>query len=279
VTAWFEDQAASMGAALSFYTIFSLAPLLLIIIAVAGWVFGADAARGEILTELDGLLGLEGARMIEELLKSANAPQSSLAAGIAGVGIMVIGATSVFAELQNALDRIWRAPTQAKRRGVFDLVRARALSFGMVMGIAFLLVVSLVISAGLAALGNWYAPHFGSWETIAQLVNFVASFVLITGLFAMIYKVMPRVKVDWQDVWIGAVVTSLLFAIGKSLIGLYLGRSAITSSFGAAGSLAVLLLWVYYSAQVFLLGAEFTWVYARARRSRQRLRPEVMPHA
>ena len=262
--AWIDDYAPSMGAALAYYTAFSIAPLLLIMIAVAGWAFGADAARGQILAELRGLIGKEGALMIEGLIKSASEPEKSAAATIVGVVLLFIGATTVFGELQDALDRIWRAPVKVKTTGILRLLQTRLLSFGMIMGISFLLMVSLVISAGLSALGAWWGPLFVGWEIVAQLVNFFVSFALITVLFALIYKVMPRVSVAWRDVWFGAAVTSLLFTIGKLVIGLYIGKSGVTSVFGAAGALVVLLLWVYYSAQIFLLGAEYTWVYAHA---------------
>ena len=264
IDAWLDDYAPSMGAALAFYTMFSIAPLLLIIIAVAGSVFGAEAARGEILVQLAGLMGREGATMIEGLIKSANEPEKSALAAVIGAVLLLIGATSVFGELQDALDRIWRAPVPVKTTGLFNLLRTRLLSFGMIFGISFLLMVSLVVSAGLSVLGKWLGPMFAGWEAVAQLVNFFASFALITVLFALIYKFMPRVKVAWRDVWFGAAFTSLLFTIGKLLIGLYIGKSGVASVFGAAGSLAVLLLWVYYSAQIFLLGAEYTWVYAHA---------------
>jgi membrane protein len=262
IQAWSDDYAPSMGAALAFYTMFSIAPLLLIIIAVAGWVFGADAARGEILAELRGLMGREGAAVVEGLIKSASEPDKGATAAIIGVVLLLVGATTVFGELQDALDRIWRAPVKVKARGFFAIFRGRLLSFGMIFGISFLLMVSLVVSAGLSALGKWWSPVFSGWEAVAQLFDFCVSFALITVLFALIYKVMPHVKVAWHDVWMGASVTALLFTIGKLLIGLYIGKSGVASVFGAAGSLAVLLLWVYYSAQIFLLGAEYTWVYA-----------------
>ena len=175
-----------------------------------------------------------------------------------------IGAISVFGELQNALDRIWRAPARPGR-GVWALVRARLLSFGMVLGIGFLLIVSLAASAAVSALGKFWQPLFGAWGLVAELLNLVISFALVTVTFAMIYKIIPRVRIGWRDVWVGAAVTALLFAIGKSLIGIYLGRSGFASGFGAAGSLIVVLVWMYYSAQIFLLGAEFTKVYARTR--------------
>ena len=262
IGAWTDDYAPSMGAALAYYTMFSIAPLLLIVIAVTGWFFGAEAARGEILAQLEGLMGRDGAMMIEGLIKSANDPAKSAFATATGVVLLLIGATTVFGELQDALDRIWRAPVKVKSGGIFKLLQTRLLAFGMIFGISFLLIVSLIVSAGLSALGKWWAPMFAGWEVVAHLVNFFASFALITVLFALIYKFMPRVRVAWRDVWFGAAFTSLLFTIGKLLIGLYIGKSGVASVFGAAGSLVVLLLWVYYSAQIFLLGAEYTWVYA-----------------
>jgi len=269
IGAWLDDYAPSMGAALAYYTIFSIAPLLLIVIAVTGWFFGAEAARGEILAQLEGLMGRDGAMMIEGLIKSANDPSKSAWATATGVVLLLIGATTVFGELQDALDRIWRAPVKVNSGGIFKLVQTRLLAFGMIFGISFLLMVSLIVSAGLSALGKWWAPLFAGWEVVAQLVNFFASFALITALFALIYKFMPRVRVAWRDVWFGAAFTSLLFTIGKLLIGLYIGKSGVASVFGAAGSLVVLLLWVYYSAQIFLLGAEYTWVYAHELGSRK----------
>lgn len=260
-SSWVDDYAQSMGAALAFYTMFSIAPLLLIVISMAGLIFGAEAARGEIVGQLQDLMGRQGAQAVQGLLESASKPPESVMATLVGVIVLVAGATSVFAELQDALDRIWRAPKRHKG-GVWSLVRARLLSFGMIMGIGFLLMVSLVVSAALAALGKLWGPMFADWEVFAIAINFLFSLVLSTTVFAMIYKTMPRVKVSWADVWIGAGVTAFLFTIGKSLIGFYLGRSGVMSAFGAAGSLVVALVWVYYSAQIFLMGAEFTWAYA-----------------
>jgi membrane protein len=257
-----------MGAALAYYTIFALAPLLLLVIAVAGLAFGAEAARGEIVAQLRGLIGTEGAIAVQGLLESASEPTKSIWASIIGVATLFIGATSVFAELQSALDRIWRAPAAAQSVGIIGLLRSRLLSFGLIISIGFLLLVSLVVSAGLAALGKWWGPLFGAWATLLQLVNAVVSFVFITVLFALVYRILPRVKVAWSDVWTGAAVTALLFTVGKFAIGFYLGNAGVASGFGAAGSVIVLLVWVYYSAQIFLLGAEFTWVYAHDHGSR-----------
>jgi membrane protein len=273
VSAWVDDYAPSMGAALAYYTLFSIAPLLLIVIAIAGFFFGAEAAQGEILAQLRGLIGDEGALAVQGLLKSASQPGHGALATLIGVFTLVLGATTVFSELQSALDRIWRAPAlKEQSSGIWTLIRTRLLSLGMVLGIGFLLLVSLVLSAVLSALGKWWGGLFGGWEVLLQLINFVVSFAIITGLFAMIYKILPRVKIDWHDVWIGAAVTALLFTIGKFAIGLYLGKSAVASGFGAAGSFVVLLIWVYYSAQIFLLGAEFTWVYAHQHGSRTAFR-------
>ena len=262
VDAWVDDYAPSMGAALAYYTLFSIAPLLLIVISIAGLVFGADAARGEMFSELRDLMGADGAAAAQALLQSVNKPAQGVLGTLVGVVLLGIGAISVFGELQDSLDRIWRAPGRAGGSGLWTLVRARLLSFGMVLGIGFLLIVSLVASTAVAALGKFWAPWFGAWLMVAEVLNLLVSFALVTVTFALIYKIIPRVAIGWRDVWIGAAVTALLFAIGKSLIGLYLGRSSFASGFGAAGSLVVLLVWMYYSAQIFLLGAEFTWVYA-----------------
>jgi membrane protein len=269
VSSWQDDYASSMGAALAYYTMFSVAPLLLIVVSVAGLVFGEDAARGEVFGQLEHLMGTQGASAVQSLLQSVNKPGESTLAAFIGTVVLMVGATTVFAELQSSLDRIWRAPALHTGGGLWGLVRSRLLSFGMIMGLGFLLMVSLVLSAALAALEKWWAPWFGGWALLAQVVNLIVSFGLITVIFAMIYKVMPRAHVQWRDVWVGAGVTSLLFAVGKYLIGLYIGRSSVTSGFGAAGSLAVLLVWVYYSAQIFLMGAEFTWVYAHTFGSRR----------
>jgi len=263
VVAWSDDYAPSMGAALSYYTVFSMAPLLLIVISIAGLVFGQEAARGEVFGQLRGLLGDEPAKAVEAVLASLSKPAHGIASTLISVAVLLVGATSVFGELQDALDRIWRAPQRDRRGGLWRLVRARLLSFGMILGIAFLLMVSLVLSAAISALGKWWGGFFGTWEVLLQLVNVVVGFALTTTVFAMIYKVMPRVDVRWHDVWWGAAITALLFTVGRFLIGLYIGKSGIASGFGAAGSIAIIFVWVYYSAQIFLLGAEFTWVYAR----------------
>ncbi len=267
-SSWSEDRAPSMGAAIAYYTLFSIAPLLVIVIAIAGLVFGAEAAQNAIAAQLDGLIGREGAIAVQGLLKSASEPARGAISTIVGAITLVIGATTVFAELQSALDRIWEVPAARRTGGILSLLRTRLLSLGMVLVLGLLMLVSLVLSAALAALGRWWGGFFGEWQALLQVINFAVSFAMITGLFAAIYRIMPRADIAWRDVWVGAVVTALLFSIGKTLIGLYLGKSAVTSGFGAAGSMVVLLVWVYYSAQIFLLGAEFTWVYAHASGSR-----------
>ena len=275
VSSWMDDYGQSMGAALAYYTIFSLAPLLLIVISVAGLVFGPDAARGEILNELQGLMGNDAAHAVQGLLESTNHPATGTLATVIGALMLLVGATTVFAELQTSLDRIWRVPTN-QPSGVWSLLRTRFLSFGLILGIGFLLMVSLVFSAALTALEDWWDPWFRGWAMLAGVVNQGISFALTTAAFAMIYKVMPRARIQWPDVWIGAAVTAALFTVGKYLIGLYIGKSGVTSAFGAAGSLVVVLIWVYYSAQIFLIGAEFTWVYAHqlgSRRDRKRPGP------
>ncbi len=264
VKAWVDDYAPSMGAALAYYTVFSLAPLLLIVIAVAGLVFGHDAVRGEIVHQLGGVMGRDGATAVQGLLKSASEPRQGFVSSVVGFALLIVGATTVFAELQSALDRIWRVPAAKKTSGLWNLLRTRFLSFGLVLGLGFLMLISLVISAALSVFGNWYGGVFRDWKVVLHIVNIVVSLVMSAALFAMIYKFMPRARIAWSDVWIGAAVTAVLFEMGKFLLGLYLGNAGVASGFGAAGSLVLLIVWVYYSAQVFLLGAEFTWVYARA---------------
>ena len=264
VKAWVNDYAPSMGAALAYYTLFSIAPLLIIAIAVAGLVFGQEAARGEIVAQIQGLIGREGAIAVQGLMKSANEPAQDILAMLVSISTRVIGATTVFGELQSDLDRIWRVPAPAKENGIWIMLRTRLLSFGLVLGLGFLLLVSLVVSTAIAAFGKWSNGIFEGWEAFLHALDFSISFAITTLLFAMIYKLMPRARIDWQDVWVGAAVTAFLFEIGKFLIGLYLGKTTIASGFGAAGSLVVLLVWVYFAAQIFLLGAEFTWVYSYA---------------
>lgn len=251
-----------MGAALAYYTLFSIAPLLIIVIAIAGLVFGEDAARGEIVAQLQNLIGRDGAVAVQGLLKSTREPAEGAVAIVVSTLMLMIGATTVFAELQSDLDRIWRVPAPAGEGGLIPMLRTRLLSFGVVLGLGFLLLVSLLIGAAIAAAGKWWDGFFAGWEWILLATDFCISFAVSTALFAMIYKLMPRATIAWRDVGVGAAVTALLFEIGKMLIGLYLGKTGVASGFGAAGSLVVVLVWVYFAAQIFLLGAEFTWTYA-----------------
>jgi len=266
---WIDDHAQSMGAALAFYTVFSIAPLLLIVIAVAGFFFGQDAARGEIYGQLHDMLGSRGALAVQELLESAGRRTDSVPAALFGAALLFVGSTSVFAELQDALNRIWRVPQRRRGAGLWGLLRARLLSFGMILGIGFLLVVSLAFSAALRALSRWWNPQSQSFATFSGFTEIGLSLLLVTTVFALIYKTMPHARIAWRDVWIGAAVTAVLFLLGKGLIGLYIGGSGVTTIFGAAASLIVVLLWVYYSAQIFLFGAEFTWVYSHRYGSRR----------
>jgi membrane protein len=269
VQAWMDDYAPSMGAALAYYTLFSLAPLLLLVIAIAGAVFGAEAARGEVIAQVQGLIGHEGAVSIEGLLKAGSQPTRSIVASAVGIITLIVGATSIFAELQSDLDRVWDAAASDRPAGLWGLLRTRLLSFGLIVSIGFLLLVSLVVSAALAAFGTWYGGWFPGWAITLQIINQIVSLAFITVLFALMYRILPSVRVEWHDVWLGAFATSALFTIGKFLIGLYIGKAGVTSGFGAAGSIVVLLVWVFYSAQVFLLGAEFTATYSRRHGSRK----------
>jgi len=268
VNAWLDDYAPSMGAALSYYTLFSLGPLLLLVIGVAGFAFNADTTRGAVVVQLQRVIGADGAAAIQDLLKSAHGQTEGVIASIVGTVTLLIGATSILAELQSDLDRVWRAPLKARPAGLKGLLRTRLLSFGLIVSIGFLLLVSLVISAGLAAFGKWYGAWFPGWVITLQIVDQIVSLAFVTALFALMYRILPSVHVAWRDVLLGAFVTAALFTIGKFLIGLYLGKAGVTSAFGAAGSVVVLLVWVFYSAQIFLLGAEFTWLYAHSHGSR-----------
>lgn len=267
---WSEDRAPSMGAAISYYSVFSLAPLLVIVIAVAGLFFGADQVQGALFAQLSSLMGEQAAKAVDEMLKHAQEPKAGGIAASISVLVLVIGATTVLAELQGALDRIWKVPEGQKPKGnaIRLWIRRRLLTFGMVLALAFLLIISLAFSAILATLGKWWGPMFGAWETVAHLFDLAVSFGLLTLAFAAIYKFMPSTHIPWRDVWVGAAVTSILFTVGKWAIGLYLGKSDVASGFGLFGSLALLMIWVYYSGQIFLFGAEFTWVYANRRGSR-----------
>jgi membrane protein len=258
---WNEDKAPRLGAALSYYTIFSLAPVLSLVISVAGLVFGKDAAEGRIVGELTGLLGADGAAFVQTMLAKASNRTGGLVSAAVSLVMLVVGATGVFIELQDALNTIWKVEPKPGL-GLKNLIRERLLSFGLILVFGFLLLVSLVMSAALAGLGGLVSGWIPGWVVFGYLLNYGVALAVITTLFAMIYKILPDVKIAWKDVWVGALVTSLLFQIGKFLIGLYVGKASVGSAFGAAGSLAVLLVWIYYSSQIVLLGAGFTRIWA-----------------
>ncbi|MEL6461107.1 MAG: YihY/virulence factor BrkB family protein [Cyanobacteria bacterium J06621_15] len=258
---WNEDKASRLAAALSYYTIFSLAPLLIIAIAIAGAVFGDDAARGEIVRQIQGLVGKDGAEVIQTALQNAQRPDTRNLASIISIGVLLFGASNVFAQIQDALNTIWEVQPKPGR-SLVQVLRKRFLSFAMVGGVGFLLLVSLIVNAGLAAMVNYFSNLIPGFDLLWQIANFIISFAVITLLFAIIYKFMPDVEIDWSDVWVGSAITSLLFVIGKSLLGLYLGNGSFGSAYGAAGSLVVVLAWINYAAQIIFFGAEFTQVYA-----------------
>jgi len=262
LTAWLAHRAASKGAAVAFYTLFSMTPILVLTIAVAGYFFGAEAAQGEIIAQMQALVGPNGAQAINAVLAAARNSESGVIASAIATLLLLLGATSVFVELKDSLDEMWGTDKhQASSLSV--LLKTRVLCFGLVLVLAFLLLVSLVISAVLAVLQHYV---FGGLWSLAALVlaplASLISFGVIASLFAVIYKMLPEAPLAWQDAWFGALFTALLFSLGKYVIGVYLGNSGVTSSFGAAGSVIALLLWVYYSAQIFFFGAEFTRQFA-----------------
>lgn len=263
---WRRDGAASMGAALAFYTLFSMAPLLLLVIAIAGFAIGSETARDLLMTQLTALVGDRGAAAIRSLLEASDTRSKTWIAAAISMVTLVLGASSVFAELRNDLDKIWRYEAPP-RPGAWAFVRDKVLSVGMILTIGFLLMVSLVVSAAVSAIGHFWADALPGSTIVLQGLDLLGSFLVFTGLFAAIYKILPNVRIEWSDVWVGAAVTSLLFWIGKWLIGLYIAHSAVTGPFGAAGTLIIVILWVYYSAQIFFLGAEFTREYALRRGS------------
>lgn len=259
---WQEDKASRLAAALAYYTVFSLTPLLVLAIAIAGAIFGEEAARGEIVGQIEGLVGIEGAKVIQTAIENANQPDISSVASLISVAILLLSASGVFAQLQDALNTIWNVSTKPGR-GIKNFVRKRLLSFSAVLGIGFLLMVSLIISAILSGLSTYARGLIPGADFLWQILDFALSLGIITLLFALIYKFLPDVKITWSDVWIGAFITAILFTIGKFGLGLYLGRGSFGSTYGAAGSLVIILAWVYYSAQILFFGAEFTQVYAR----------------
>ena len=259
---WFAHDSTSESAALAFYTVSSLAPLLLIVVAVAGSIFGADAVRGRLVRQFEGLMGRDQAGLVQTVLTKANSDPAGGPAAIFGAILLIVSATAVFAQLQASLNRIWEVEPKPGHF-IKDFLRKRLLSFAVVVAIGFLLLVSLVLSAGLEAVQSRVTSYFATQAAWLGWLNAIVSFLLVAVLFGLVFRVLPDRKIPWRDVWLGSLVTALLFVVGKWAIGLYLGRAAISSTYGAAGSVIVLLLWVYYASFIVLLGAEFTRAYAR----------------
>jgi membrane protein len=260
-TEWGKDKVPRHGAALAYYTVLSLVPLLVVIIAIIGLIFGREVGQGYIVEQIAGLVGQQSAEAIKEMIQRASEPSTGIVATVLAGGTLLLGASAVFAQLQDSLNSIWGVEPK-EGRGLWGLIRDRFLSVAALLGTGFLLLVSLVLSGALAAFGNWFGGWLPAPEIVLHLLEFLISLAVITGLFAMIFKVLPDARVAWSNVWIGAALTSLLFTIGKFAIGLYLGKTDVGSAYGAAGSLVIVLIWVYYSAQILLFGAEFTQVYA-----------------
>jgi membrane protein len=266
IKGWSTDDVPRLGASLAYYTLFAVGPILIIAVAIAGTVYGPDAVRGQIVGEISGLIGQQGAEAVQSILQSAHQNRTGSLAVVIGTITLILGGSGAFLELQHALNTIFRVKTDPKKSGLERLVLSRLRSFGVVVSIGFLLLVSLLVSAALTALSSRIQRTPVGGPVVLQAINMVVSLAVMTLLFGLIYRLLPDVRLAWRDVWTGAFVTSLLFSIGKFLIGLYLGHSGVATSYGAAGSIVVLLVWVYYSAQVILLGAEFTRVYAEHRR-------------
>ncbi len=264
VDEWQQDKVDRMAAALAYYTLFSIAPLLVIAVAVAGAVFGQEAARGEVVTQIQGLLGKAGAEVVQTALANTQNPQAGngIVPTLISTLVLIFGASGVFVQLQDSLNAVWNVEVSSKA-GVKAVVRKRIFSFAMVITIGFILMISLVVSAGLAALSTFTNQLFPALASLWRLLNLVISLGTFTFLFALIYKYIPDIKIAWRDVLVGAAFTSVLFSIGKELLGLYLGNGAFGSTYGAAGSLVTVLAWIYYSVQIMLFGAEFTQVYTR----------------
>jgi membrane protein len=262
---WSEDKAQRLAAALAYYTIFSVAPLLVIAIAVASFIFsrfGGQGVQSQVVAQIGAVVGAKGADLIQTMIQGALKPSSSILATVIGVVTLLFGATGLFVSIQDALNTVWEVTAEAGG-GVLSMVKNRLLSFAMVLGVGFLLLLSMLISIVLSALTNYFGSFLPDALSFSKILNPIVFFVLITLMFAMIYKFLPDAEISWKDVWVGAAVTSFLFNIGKYLIGLYMANSSVASVYGAAGSLAVLLIWIYYSAIIFLFGAEFTQVYAK----------------
>lgn len=273
---WSEDNAARLAAALAYYTVLSIAPLLILATAVVSLFFGDDAARGHVASELSAVVGPQAGQGVQTVLQQARSPEGGLVSSIISVVVLMFGASGVFGELQSALNTIWEVKPKPGQ-GVKGFIRTRFFSFTMVLGVAFLLLVSLVLSAGLSAAGQFFEHMLPGGEAVWQVINFFISFAVISCLFALIFKVVPDVQITWRDVRMGAAFTALLFTIGKMLLGLYLGRASVASPYGAAGSVIVLVIWVYYAAQILFMGAEFTQVYARARGAEIKPSPKAVP--
>ena len=264
---WSEDKASRLAAALSYYSAISLAPLLIVLLGIAGLTFGGEAASGQIAAQLQGLLGEQSAQVIQDIIANAKKPSTGILSAVIGTIILLLGASGVFGALQDGLNTIWEVKPKPGR-GVVGIIQDRFLSMAMVLGVGFLLLVSLVLSSALSALGEYLGGFLPLPSLILQIINFVLSFAVITLLFALIFKVLPDVEISWRDVWIGSAITAGMFAVGKLLIGLYLGRSTVGTAYGAAGSLVVILTWIYYSAQILFFGAELTQVYTNRYGSR-----------
>lgn len=264
---WSGDRVPRLGAALAYYTVFSIVPLLVVIITVIGLVYGEEAARGYIIEQIASLVGPQSAAAIQDMLERAQRPATGILATIVAIATLLIGASGFFGQLQDSLNTIWGVEAKGGG-GILKMVKDRFLSFLAVLGTGFLLLVSLVISAALAAMGKWFQGWLPVPEAVLHAVNFLVSLIVVTALFAMIFKMLPDATIAWKDVVVGAAMTAILFTIGKFLIGLYLGKSNVASAYGAAGSLVLILVWVYYSTQILLFGAEFTAVYANRAGSR-----------
>jgi membrane protein len=277
VIRWTEDKASALAAALAYYALFSLAPLVLIAVAVAGLVFGQQAAAGELYEQLAGLIGDAGAAAVQGIVANMHAQQGGgVLATIIGLATLLFGATGVFVQLQDSMNTIWKAKPPTTN-GIVEFLRVRLVSFSMVLGIGFLLLVSLILSAVLAAIGNYLGGFLPGGAAVGQALNATVSLVVVTALFAMIYKLLPDTPVAWRDVWLGALVTSFLFTVGKLAIAFYLGKASVASTYGAAGSVVILLLWVYYSSLILYLGAEFTHVYSMRHGSRRETTAAPVP--
>jgi membrane protein len=261
-TDWVDDKASQLGASLAFYSVLSIAPLVIIALSAAALFLDEKAATTQFLGQMNELVGPEGTKAIASMVENAQKPATGIIATILAVATLLFGASGVFSQLQDAMNTIWEVPPK-KSSGWWGMIRSRFLSFAMVLGTGFLLLVSLILSTVIAGLGSEIGYLWPALEPLAHAGNMVVTFLVVTALFALIFKLLPDAKVAWRDVWIGALLTAILFTIGKMLIGLYLGKSAIGSSYGAAGSLVVLLVWIYYSAQILFFGAELTQAYAK----------------